>query len=161
MSTTPTRSTFVTVVAWVLIVFSGLGVLVSVMQNVLIWVMEPVPLLNARLIFSGVFVMLALTLAAAIGLLRRRNWGRLGVMAILCLGMAWQVVGVVWQFSAFSDITGSFDASAAAQQELAAIRVIQVSTLLFVAVLLGLFGWVVKRLSSDEVKAECAPTWGE
>src|SRR5690349_15230210 len=54
------------------------------------WLLTHLPLLFDVLAGFGVAVVVA-----AIGLLMRRNWGRLGVLAVLWLGVAVNVAGVV------------------------------------------------------------------
>lgn len=123
------RSTFVTVVAWIFIVLSGVTTFFSLLQNVMIGFM-PRDLFNsaiqdttvtqimpsgARFLFAHVqlivllfFVLSAMMLLSSIGLLRRRNWARLVFVGLLGLGIVYNIAGLVLQQSMMSSFTPSF-----------------------------------------------------
>ena len=122
----PSKSTFVTVVAWIFIVLSGFATFMSLLQNVMLGFM-PRDLLNsaahdtafaqmvpssARFMFAHFQSMLLLflvlcisTLLASIGLLRRRNWARLLFIGLLGLGIVYNIAGLVLQQSMMSSFT--------------------------------------------------------
>src|SRR5215813_11094043 len=99
IQTPPTRSTFVTVLAWIFIVLSSFATLVSILQNIMIALVFPAAEMQAaatqakshpgvpwiaswmfehfQVFFLFFFVMAAISLAASIGLLKRKNWARL------------------------------------------------------------------------------------
>lgn len=90
---TSTRSTFVTVVGWIFAVFSGFGLLISVMQNIMLHTVFPIEQMPAdipadfpgmaRFMFEhfSLLVLIPLLisgvmLAASVGLIKRREWAR-------------------------------------------------------------------------------------
>ncbi|MDL2270013.1 hypothetical protein LJC41_08640 [Desulfosarcina sp. OttesenSCG-928-G17] len=167
---TPQRSPFVTAVAWVLIIFSGFFILMTLLQIILMYVLSNTALLSelmpldvpvrntfiyiALWIMVVVFSLVAVTsLVSAIGLLKQKNWARLVVMASMACGavlgfflfIIHLVMIVVMQkdFMSSPDIPG-------------------VGLLLTSATLAGIFfsfgltvacGWAAKRLMSGEIIA--------
>ena len=170
------RSTFVTVVAWIFIVLGGMATFVSAMQNVMIAFMFPPDALHPiaakpgeedvvaivnfvaahmRLFFLGFFLMSALTLAASIGLLARRNWARLLFVALLVIGMIGNVAGVFLAVFFFTAITQAMPAGVAPPGGFQTFAVVAgAMNVLFVLGFLALFGWIAKRLLSPEIRRE-------
>ena len=123
------KSTFVTVVAWIFIVLSGLTTFISLLQNVMIGFM-PRDLFNSaiqdttfahvmpsstrfmfthfQLFFLLFFVLSALMLLSSIGLLRRRNWARLVFIGLLGFGIVYNIAALVLQQSMMSSFTPPF-----------------------------------------------------
>lgn len=185
------RSTFVTVVAWVFIIFSGFATFMSLLQNVMVSFMPP-DILNLpgrdttfahvmpssgrfmmthiRLFVLVVLVMCMLTLTASIGLLQRRNWGRLMFIGVLSFGIVYNLASLVWQQSMMSSFTSQFpidsvfkgDSGFTADsafratgqqfdQMMSAIR----STILVMAIAFSaLFGWIIVKLVSRPIREE-------
>ena len=168
------RSAFVTAVAWVFIALAGFATLIAVLQNIMIGLMFPADAMreveNAKdmpafarfmfahpqVIFGSFLAISAATLIAAIGLLRRKNWARLLFIGIMALGILWNVVSVALPFFMFSsmppmpentpsDFRDSFDI---------VWKVMTVFTILMAVAFAVLFGWIIKRLVSREIKHE-------
>ncbi|AXK71254.1 hypothetical protein DWG18_02455 [Lysobacter sp. TY2-98] len=169
-------SKFVTVVAWIFIVLSGFGTVISVLQNVMFQTMfrtpefadamqAPAPGMPpfASFMFGHFQVVLlaflavsALMLLSSIGLLRRWNWARLTFVGLMVLAVAWQIVGVVIQFSMFSSMRQQFAAAATQGTPdmgpfFVAIGVISV---IFALTFGGLFSWIAAKLMSAPIAAE-------
>jgi hypothetical protein len=143
------RSTFVSVVAWVFIVVSGLGTLVTTLQNFIIhflgqqmalifqaglpqkasWFTIFV-LTHLKLYFAVVLAIVLFTFVSSIGLLNRKNWARLTFVGLMILGIMWNLPTL------FSS--------------LAALR----PNVLFELGLILIFGWIGRRLLSAPVVAE-------
>jgi len=176
MSTTPPRSTFVTVLAWVFIVMAGSATLISIMQNLMIHALfkdmaveqalqaqpEGVPPIlaflagHAQLFFLGFLLVSMATLVSAIGLLRRLNWARLCFIGLMGLGILWQVVGFVIQSSVFSSMREQFAQAAdlGGPDMSAALPIIALVSGLFALVMAALHGWIAWRLLSAPIAAE-------
>jgi hypothetical protein len=176
MSTTPPRSTFVTVLAWIFIVMSGMGTLVSLLQNVMIHLVlrdaaldqalqaapENVPAAmvflagHARLIFFGFLLGTLFTLASSIGLLRRCNWARWCFIGVMGLGIAWQLAGLAIQSSMFATMREQFalGAQMGGPDLGAMIAVIAVIGAIFATGMIVLHAWLILRLVSPRVAAE-------
>jgi len=93
------RSSFITILAWILIVMSGFAAFISILQNIMIHTLFPADQMQAAIAstknspnipwfvefmfnyfrwFVGAFLLLSLsTLVSAIGLLKRKNWARI------------------------------------------------------------------------------------
>jgi hypothetical protein len=167
----PSQSTFVTVLAWVLIVFNGFGVFVVLMQNVMINFMLPsmlathnptdqfletFPITFARVV-GIVFLGLAVFITyAAYALLKRRNWARRTFIVLFALGILWNILGAV----AFGLGFGFSDFPTPGQGTLPPeiLRAMFTGTIVVFAIYaVGtsvLFSWLIKRLRSPSVKAE-------
>jgi len=164
------ESTFVTVLAWIFIVFGGFGVFGSLMQNIMINLMmpaffksqaatdQPVPPFPIGIFRAfGIFFLLFVSFVtyAAYALLRRRNWARRTFVVLFALGI---VVNVVWAigfglgagFSSFPT-TGE---NAAPPGMRAMFTAMAAMFAVFALAISFLFGWLIKRLRSTSVKAE-------
>jgi hypothetical protein len=167
------RSDFVTVLAWIFIALSGFATMISALQNLMVWLVFPLdrmrelqaeaaaqgmPAIPAALFghielwFGGVLAVSAVTLAAAIGLLRRKNWARLLFIAILALMIAFNLVALPMQWMIFDGIP---------QVEHPELRgfgtmllVMQIFSTILAAGFCVLFGWIIKRLLSPAIRRE-------
>jgi magnesium-transporting ATPase (P-type) len=178
VSAAPRRSAFVTALAWVFIVLAGFATLISALQNVMIAVMFPVaemqaaadqakndermPWLaafmfqNIRLFFFAFLVLCVVTLTAAIGLLKRKNWARVLFIALMGLGVLWNIGGVVFSIVFFSSLPPT-PATApygfGDQFEVMSKVIIGFNIVLAVGFTV-LFGWISKRLFSRDIRRE-------
>jgi hypothetical protein len=173
------QSSFVTAVAWVFIVLSGLATFISLLQNVMLAFM-PHGMFNQalqdttfnhaipsgpRFIFAHfhaivmvLFAICAATLLSAIGLLRRRNWARLVFIGLLAFGVVYNIVGFVVQQAMVSSFNAPFAADSAFgaaghqfQQMLLAMRVV---TAIFELGFAAVFVWIIIKLVSPSIRAE-------
>ena len=175
MNNITTRSTFVTVVAWIFIVLSGFMTAISILQNIMIQTVfnrpemeralhsQPPPgtppfatFMSAhfQLFFFAFLIVSVATLVSSIGLLNRKNWARLVFVGLLVLGIVWNLGGMVLQFATFSSMQDSFVSQPGFPDMKPFFIAIVVVSVLFAVVVSGLFGWVVKRLLSPAVAAE-------
>ena len=171
------RSSFVTVLAWIFIVLSGFTTMISILQNIMIWMVFNQPeMANAmstpppgappfmafmadyfRWIFLAFLLVTITTLVSSIGLLKRANWARLVFIGLMILGVAWNLFGLLGQFAMMSFMHGQFAAVPKApdmpdmQAFMTAMMVVGV---IFAIGFSVLFGWIAKRLMSREIKAE-------
>jgi hypothetical protein len=178
MSAVKQRSTFVTVVAWIFIVLSGFGTLIGILQNIMVQTvfrsgefgeaMQAVPpdpglppvatfmFEHFHWIFLAVLLVNLFMLASAIGLLKRRNWARRCFIAIMILGVVWQVVGLIMQATMFSFMRDQFSA---AQMQGAPdmgpfFIAMGVVSVIFALAFGGLFGWIAWKLASKPIAME-------
>ena len=179
-SRAPTRSMFVSVVAWIFIALDGITSFILLIQNIVFntifpfdqmragmakaqnmgrlppyftWVFEHIrPILVVALIYT------LTKLVAAIGLLNRQNWARLLFIGILAFGIAWSVVGIVLQQFMMSSMpmmplppNAPKDFEAIMQGMLIVIRVFSAIFAIGAAVL---YAWMIKKLMSPAIMAE-------
>ena len=165
------QSTFVTVLAWVLIVLGGFSLFGALMQNVMINLVLPTMIATTTessaqpfppfamaifrvvaLIFLGVA---ALTTYAAFALLKRRNWARQTFIVLFALGIAWNVLGVVGFGLGFGLATFPTSGPQAVPYDMQAMFKGMVAVLtIFTVAMSVLFGWLIVRLRSPSIKAE-------
>ena len=169
MTESPQQSTFVTVLAWIAILFSGLTAVMGWFQTVLISFLAPFPPMTAaeaqgvpvfiawifdnfQLVAFALAAFWSLALFCSIGLLRRREWARLGFTALLAfLAVAAVVVGVAQNLMMGDFFASATDAPPEFESGVLAMRVASgVMTVAFVAV----FAWLAMRLNSAHVRAE-------
>lgn len=171
------RSTFVTALAWVFIVLAGFATLIAIMQNLMVTLMFPVAemqaaadqaqhderipwfaafmLQNIRFVFLAFLVLSAGTLASAIGLLKRRNWARLAFVGLMAFGVLWNIAGGVLTIAFFSSIPPVPPSATGQATDFASMMTIMIAfNLAFAVALSVLFGWIIKRLTSDEIRRE-------
>lgn len=169
------RSSFVTALAWVFIALAGFSTFISIAQNIMIGLMfdpshlneiskapgaEDMPAFfrfmssHIRLFFLSFLVISSTLLISSIGLLKRKNWGRVIFMVIMWLGIAWVIFGVIMQFTMFPQMMQDFPDGNEAERFHTMFTVMRIFMLLFSAAFCGLFGWIIKRLSSKSIKRE-------
>lgn len=170
------RSTFVTVVAWILIVVSAFTTLITLLQNLMVHFVfrsagidmtaHPPPsdapafarflFEHMELVFLAFLLVSALTLVASIGLLKRMNWARLVVVALMALGVAWCLGGLVVQVVMMLSVRDQFMQPGGPGMSAFFYIFIAVNMLISLA-FAGLFGWIAKRLLSPPIIAEFRP----
>lgn len=171
----PERSTFVTVVAWIFIIFSGFGVVIGALQNIALWFLFPRAEVTRaleqanengeisefhsllfgsfELLFLVLFLIVVAVLFTSIGLLRRRNWARITFIGLMALGMMWNVGGLAFMYLFVDPMMPP--AMEGVPPEFAAMQNLVVWTnLLLALVFLILFGWIIKKLMSPAIKRE-------
>ena len=158
-------SAFVTVLAWILIVLTGLSSLMLVFQNIMMADPEMQAIVNdipqemqgqpmmsfmfrhmAAIAAVSLLACLAM-LACAIGLLRRRNWGRLGTMALLGLAIAYQLGQSVWTW--MPSLTGD-----SRQPGHILLYALLLGSTILTAGVCALMVWVIHKLRTDAIRAE-------
>jgi hypothetical protein len=173
-----TRSGFITALAWSFIILAAFATLITLLQNILLALMfpmeemraalremqksQPMPAFfvlvfeNFQLVFALALASSVVTLVAAIGLLKRRNWARLLFIVILAFGVVWNLAGLATPFymnALIPEIPGHAPPGVEDNFKLVwhiMIGFITLTCLVFAA----LFAWVVKRLLAGDIKRE-------
>jgi hypothetical protein len=109
---------------------------------------------NIRYFFLSILVLSATTLASSIGLLKRKNWGRIIFIVIMSLGIAWIVFGVFMQFTMFPDMSGEMSDMMEASKMKMMFTIMRIFMVVFSAAFCVLFGWIIKKLMSPSIKQE-------
>ena len=172
------RSTFVTTVAWIFIVLGGFTLLISLLQNVMIFLLFPVDEMRAAMreadkaqpmpagfrfvaehfhwFFAAFLVVSAATFVSAIGLLRRRNWARCLFIGVMAFGILWNLPGLAMPFLMSSWMPPMPDQGPPEFQRQFTIMftVIAAFTIVISLATIGLFGWIIKRLVSPGIRKE-------
>lgn len=171
-------STFVTVVAWLFIIASGLATFVSLMQAAMMFILfsgsglpaAPAPtgaisdmpavfrwyFEHPMLFFASFWLLSVCMLVAAIGLLRRRNWARLLFIGLMVFGVAYNLAGI---WLAFSFAPRESMASTRAAQDFRTdfdtlVGVFRGAMLLYSLVACAICIWIARRLTAAAIKAE-------
>jgi hypothetical protein len=181
-ATSPSRSGFVTVVAWIFIVVSGFTTFISLLQNVVLAFM-PKDLFNQALqdttfthampsaprfmfahvhtIVLAILIVCAATLVSSIGLLRRRNWARLVFIGLLAIGAVYNIAALFVQQSMLSSFNAPFAADstlrAAGGQFQQMMQAMRVAMFIFELGFAALFVWIIVRLLSRDIREEFVP----
>jgi hypothetical protein len=156
--------TFVTVLGWVLIGVTGLGVLSTLLQTVFftVTVSMPQPMATgaargspAFRTFLGLLMAFSiLALASAVAFLKRKNWARRTFVMLFALAIVFNAVALVLLVMGTPGAQppalgpggeGRFDAMARLLLIPMGIAAVGCSLL---------FGWLIKRLTSAPVKAQ-------
>jgi len=163
-------SSFINVFAWISIISSGFGILVGIMQNVMMHNMmkdanfeqainqkENIPPLikfmfdNFELLVMGTLLITIVVFIASIGLLKRKNWARLFFIVLLIVGIIWTVVGGAMQFSFMDSMMTTNTPPPEFQNMQNTMKIIMG---IMTVAMLGLYAYLIKRLSSNEIKQE-------
>jgi hypothetical protein len=172
------RSKFITGLAWTSIAVAGFTTLISLLQNIMISLMfsveemravlresektQPMPALvgfmveNLRLFFGLFLAISVVTFVSSIGLLRRKNWARLIFIGMMALAAVAHLAGAAvpfFMFSSFSPVPENAPADLRENVELM-VKIVMGFTVVLSIVLAALFGWLVKRLLSDDIRRE-------
>ena len=167
------KSTLVTVLAWIFIALAGFATFISILQNIMIWALFPVEEMNKafegsqeqvpffisfmfsniRLIVLGILVVCGTTLVSAIGMLKRKNWGRIIFIGIMGLGICWNIFGLIMQNSMMASMT-EFLPGEMETPIFIIITIMKIVTFVFVVAFSYLFGWLIYKLTSPKIKAE-------
>lgn len=174
MSTAVTRSTFVTVLAWIFIGLSALGTLVGTLQVVMLFTLladspfnelsmtsppEGIPapavflMSHFKAFFGLILAVNAAALVVSIGLLRRKNWARLAFIGLMGLGILQSVLGLVFQIWMFNSMRDMFHAPGAPNMWPLLI-IMGFMAAVFAAGFFWLYAWIIKRLMSKPVATE-------
>jgi uncharacterized BrkB/YihY/UPF0761 family membrane protein len=168
-------SLFITVAAWVFIVLSGLSTVFAVMENIMLYFvfspammqkmaeahyqnMPPVPTFmftGIRLIMFVALLLSFFALAASIGLLKRKNWARRSMIALLVIAILWTVGGLLMQAAMF--FVPAFHSQAANEFQTGFMTMWRMMLTFSIVTTTGLsilFGWLIKRLVSPAVRRE-------
>jgi hypothetical protein len=173
--TPPQRSTFVNVLAWIFIVLGGFTTFISILQNIMIRVMfrkeemtqamkqaenaKQIPAFanfmfnHMDLFFLFFLVVSATSVVSAIALLKRKNWARIVFIVLMSLGIAWNLGGLVMQFTMFNTMPEVAGKGAPPEFE-QMMHIMKIASVIMVVALSALFGWVIKKLTSEPIKAE-------
>jgi len=175
-SPTTTRSSFVTVLAWIFIVGGGFTTFISILQNVMLTFFFPADqiqmakgaenmpavalfMLNHMRLFFAAFLVLSLTVfVSSIGLLKRKNWARVIFIGLFVLGILWNVGGLFLQNAMFSAMPApSPDAPEEFKAQMESMaHVMLVFSFVMAVGMSVLFGWLIKRLASPAIRREFA-----
>jgi hypothetical protein len=161
------QSTFVTVLAWLVIVLNGFGTLISLMQNVMINFLMPAmianspnaaaqafPLLAARAAFFAFLCFTAFMTYVGYALMKRRNWARRTVIVVCALGVVWTLLCIV--MFAFGFGLGRFPVvpPGAPQGFDSGFKAMLVMTSITSLALCVVLSWIIKRLHAPSIRAE-------
>ena len=176
------RSDFITLLAWVFIGLSGLGTLMGTFEYMMVnFAMSIGQMQDAmndakargdfppaaefmlghfRQFIAAYFLLSLVTLVASVGLLKRWNWARLVFICLMAMGIVWNLAGLVLQRFLMAtmlssipmmspnmppDFRAQFDSMMTGMQVVGAI---------FALGFCVLFGWIMKRLMSAEIRRE-------
>jgi hypothetical protein len=170
----PSRSQFVTALAWFSIVIAALAMCSSLLQNIFVHVFLPnttieqfqqaadanvVPpalmfvFKHMKTILLVYLLMTIVLLIVSIALLKRKEWGRVAFIALLAIGTLSGFAPLFFPISVADflpkDVAG-VDPNIAADFALGFKIVLILLTLLFVA----LHGWIIYKLCRPEIRAE-------
>ena len=162
------RSTFVTVVGWIFIVFSGLGVLESLVFMFLPFdkfipktppqpgVPAPDPAMMAAVMHGmGIFMFLVISwvLLSSIGLVMRKNWARISFIVILSIGIFFGLIYVL--IGALGAVFMPTTPLPGQPPEMAGMmRGVMTVMAVFGALFAGLYGWIIYMLCREKIRQE-------
>jgi len=166
------RSSMVTVTGWLFAVLSAGYFLLALLQNLLFSTarmplftaqdMEHVPhalawmLEHVRELVLANLVLAALSLVASIGLLLRKEWGRLLFIAMMLVGVAWNVAAITLQFQFASAFEAEVARAGGSGEPGVAtfFFIMKAMVLLFCSVFGAAFGWIAWRLAQPDIRRE-------
>lgn len=164
------RSTFVNLVAWFGIATGACATPIAVIQALMMGTIRtqlsaaldsqelaqlpgPVRLLfaNFELLFQAFLVVSVATLVCSIGLLKRKNWGRLGVIALVAVAIAQQFV-LFWIQLSMGNTVG---VPGETPPEIhTAMLLMQVVGGVLTVVQVGVCAWLIWKFTTPSIRAE-------
>jgi hypothetical protein len=168
--TSPHRSGFVTTLAWLFIILAAVGTVMLAVQNLFLQLMfspgELERLMGAQLgmdtdapvhhfmvehfraLMLVPLALAAMTLTAAIGLLKRRVWGYGLFMVMMVVGIVWNAIAIFLNLMIATG-AGAFPGPVTRPGMFGGGFQLLVS-----ALLVPLFGWIIVRLRAPEIRRE-------
>src|SRR5690606_1207948 len=135
----------------------ALPILPAGMPPVVVWMLE-----HVQVLVLGSVLVSAAKLACSIGLLKRRNWARLGFVALLGLAIACNLAGLVLQFEVIDVVREELrgEAAGGGPDLQGVVTVMMVMATVFALAYVALYAWIAKRLLSPAIAAEFRPRAG-
>ncbi len=178
---TQNRSAFITGFAWSCIILTGFMIFVSFLQNLLFTLFSPIEQIQHDITFTtlmkslpaavqfifvhtqffiAAFFVLSVTMfVSSVALLKRKNWARVAFILFLGLGIASNIASVFLQ-KAFISAVAQLPLNAPPEVQAffgPVTTVMVVFSALIALVFSALFAWLIKRLLSQEIRAEFQP----
>lgn len=174
------RSGFINVLGWIFVCLAGFATLIGLLQNLMLQLVflptmqqqlaaQPLPpnipapmswmMTHMAWFFRGFLLLSIITLVAAIGLLRRRDWARRLFIGLMAFAIAYQLLSLVlpWWFMGSMQRGMTLPADAPAPFA-SGMHGFMLAMLVFGAIMaIGfsvLFGWIIKRLHSAQIRRE-------
>ena len=169
------KSSFVNAIAWMSMIFSALVFFSAFLQTLIIYTVltreqiikafsDPqisgqmpelfiIVLSNLHIIAPFFMLISILFFVVSLGLLNRKNWARVIFIVFLLLGIMLSVLALIYQHKympAFPDLYG--DLPGIDPEDI--IKSAKIFNIILNIVHVVLFGWIVKKLSSVDIKAE-------
>ncbi len=159
------KSNFITVLSWILIVLSGMGLLMSIMQNIVINFMFETPMpksfsgetgiagfisSNLNLFILIMAVLILISLISAIGLLKRKNWARIIYTGLFGLGIIYMVATIITQWTVMNNVVEHSPKDDFGN----AFYLVRIFMTIFLIGLSVLFGWLILKLNTNKIKKE-------
>lgn len=135
---TQNKSVFVTVIAWIFIILSGEAVGIALIQNIMSISID-IPTVASEQVFMPIVFLIAsgLVMVCSIGLLKRKNYARRAFIIIMVVGIFWFLL-CIYKTLEFQIPFVWFTLAT-----------------IFWALAYGvLFGWIIYKLSSKDIRKE-------
>jgi hypothetical protein len=171
VATPATRSTLVNVIAWFGIATGACATPVAVIQTLMLGTLAPqlqaalesqemaqmpapvrLAFENFELVFQVFLAAAVATLVFSIGLLKRKNWGRLGVIALLGVAIVQQLLLFWVQMSMGTAL--SVPGGEGLPELQAAMLLMQVVGGVLTVVQVGVCAWLIWKLQTPAIRAE-------
>lgn len=180
---TTNRSTFITVTAWILIVLTGVGLMIAILQNIVMYYYFPgefppkemigdvqkigveyrLPIifiwmiLHVKLLFAINLIFISSFFVASIGLIKRLGWARLEVIGLCVIAIAYSCLGLYIQLltiAAFERIEDTKSIINGMNQGLGNVKTMSYA---ITAAISATFGFTIVRLLDDDIASEFSP----
>ncbi|NOY16785.1 MAG: hypothetical protein GXP23_07640 [Gammaproteobacteria bacterium] len=173
------KSNFVSVLAWIFIVLTGFGTVITLFQNIMIRIMfsgermkealsqaentENMPeyatfmFSNFNTFFLLIFFLSLFLFITSIALLKRKNWARVSFIGFMALGIVWNIVGLYLQANIMPDLSSVQGSEVSAKFE-SMMNLMRIVTYIFAIGLSILYIWIIKKLLSKNILEEFKTT---
>ena len=177
-----TESTFITVIAWIFIIGGAIAVFISISSFFIVGPTQEalfrdtaftaLPPGGTKFLIGHTLELIALamltlsvvTLVSSVGLLRRRNWARLLLIAMLGIGAVYLIANLFlqpWLESRLPLPSVQNPQDRAFQEQWqSTVHTMRVSRGILSVAVAALLAWVIARLSSRRIRAEFHSTGG-
>lgn len=165
------KSNFVSVFAWLMIIFNGFGLFISIMQNIIVAFvfklgefdtafkdMGDMPkgfpaflFKNIRVLVPLIGVLILFAFISSIGLLKRKEWARRSFLFLLGFAILYTIAGSVFEAIFMRSMFHGTDMPS----EFSFISsFFMIFMIIFSLGFIFLFGWLFRKLSSGRIKEE-------
>jgi hypothetical protein len=154
------RSTFVTAVGWIFLVLSGFTASVLILQSGKVRstaLRFGRDFVDAELVFLALLLVPLFTFCSSLGVLRRREWARKALIAILAFGVLWNIGSAAVDTILFG-ANSPYNSASRPGEFRSMTAAVLVLTWCFAVAASALFFWIIRRLASPSVRAEFQAT---
>ena len=151
------KLSFVTIIAWVFIILSGLRSLLFIVTFGAIKLLFPIAMMSpAQSCFAFCLALSLMMLISSVGLLKRKQWGRLIFITLLTIAIISDLVDIFFPYMFYTWLVPALVRPSASDRQLLEMhRSSHIFLMVFWDIVqIVFFAWIIKKLFSKDIRQE-------